>query len=81
MFACAAASLAIGTLNGEHETYDSPMLWQNSTDSGSPPCSPQIPNFILGLVCLPNVVAHCMSLPTPFWSTCANGSLAKIFLS
>ena len=41
--ACAAASLAIGTRNGEQETYVKPSLWQNSTEDGSPPCSPQIP--------------------------------------
>src|SRR3989344_9294720 len=41
--ACAAANLAIGTLNGEQETFVRPILWQNSTEAGSPPCSPQIP--------------------------------------
>ena len=43
--ACAAASLAIGTLNGEQLTYVSPVLKQNSTEAGSPPCSPHIPTF------------------------------------
>jgi len=41
--ALAAASLAIGTLNGLQETLLSPMRWQNSTEAGSPPCSPQMP--------------------------------------
>lgn len=38
MLACAAARRAIGTRKGEQETYVSPILWQNSTDEGSPPC-------------------------------------------
>ena len=29
--------------NGTSETPDGPILWQNSTELGSPPCSPQIP--------------------------------------
>ncbi len=51
--ACAAANLAIGTRNGEQDTYVKPTLWQNSTDEGSPPCSPQIPSLIFGRVALP----------------------------
>src|SRR2546422_4598781 len=43
MRACAALSRAIGIMNGEHDTYVMPTLWQNSTDEGSPPCSPQMP--------------------------------------
>src|SRR5207245_2346132 len=43
MRAWAALSRAIGIMNGEQETYVMPTLWQNSTDDGSPPCSPQIP--------------------------------------
>ena len=41
--ACAAARRATGTRNGEHETQSRPRVWQNSTETGSPPCSPQIP--------------------------------------
>ena len=43
IFACAAASLAIGTLKGEHDTQSIPTEFKNSIVSGSPPCSPQIP--------------------------------------
>ena len=81
MFAWAAASLAIGTLNGEHETYVNPMLWQNSIVEGSPPCSPQIPSLMLGLTTLASSIANLTNLPTPTWSSLANGSDSKIFFS
>src|SRR6516162_11388975 len=48
--ACAAASRATGTRNGEQLTYVSPIRWQNFTESGSPPCSPQMPSLISGRV-------------------------------
>jgi hypothetical protein len=51
--AWAAASLAIGTLKGEQLTYVKPALKQNSTEAGSPPCSPQIPTLRSGLVARP----------------------------
>ena len=35
-----------------------------------------IPNLMLGRVCLPNSTAIFISLPTPFWSTLANGSFS-----
>ena len=57
----------------------SPALWQNSTLDGSPPCSPQIPSLMSGLVAFPRSAAIFTSLPTPFWSSLANGSLSKIF--
>src|SRR5438094_8599322 len=50
MRACAALSRAIGIMNGEHDTYVMPTLWQNSTDEGSPPCSPQMPILRSGRV-------------------------------
>ncbi len=50
--ACAAASRATGTRKGEQLTYVSPMRWQNFTESGSPPCSPQMPSLISGRVLL-----------------------------
>lgn len=74
--ACAAARRAIGTRKGEQETYVSPSLWQNSTDDGSPPCSPQMPRCISGRVAFPSLTAICMSLPTPSWSSLANGSFS-----
>ena len=45
MEACAAARRAIGTRKGEQLTYVSHALKQNSTEAGSPPCSPQIPTL------------------------------------
>ena len=42
----------------------SPILWQNSTDEGSPPCSPQMPQDIPGRVFLPFSTAISMSAPT-----------------
>ena len=50
ILACAAASLAIGTLNGEQLTKSRPIMWQNSTELGSPPCSPQIPTKRLDFI-------------------------------
>ena len=35
-----------------------PILWQNLTDSGSPPCSPQMPTLRLGRVLRPLATAH-----------------------
>ena len=40
----------------------------------SPPCSPQIPSLMSGRVLLPSSAAILTSLPTPFWSSLANGS-------
>ena len=66
--ACAAARRAINTRYGEHETYVKPFLWQNLIDSGSPPCSPQIPNLIFGRTLRPFVAAISINWPTPLWS-------------
>ena len=40
--AWAAANRAIGKRNGEQDTSSSPTSWQNETEAGSPPCSPQM---------------------------------------
>ena len=34
------------------------MLWQNSTEEGSPPCSPQMPILRSGLVCAAELDSH-----------------------
>src|SRR5450759_1570713 len=49
----AAARRAIGTRNGEQDTYDRPARWKKSIESGSPPCSPQTPVLRPGLVMRP----------------------------
>src|ERR1035441_5013349 len=51
--ACAAARLAIGTRKGLQLTYVRPRRWQNSTEFGSPPCSPQMPSLMSGRVWRP----------------------------
>ena len=72
--AWAAARRAIGTRNGLHETELNPHLWKNSIDSGSPPCSPHTPRWILSpLVARAFCTASFISNPTPNWSTDANG--------
>ena len=76
ILACAAASLAMGTRKGEQDTYVRPILLQNSMVEGSPPCSPQMPSLMSGRVCLPSSAAILTNLPTPVWSSLANGSLS-----
>ena len=80
-FAWAAANLAIGTLGPEQETYVNPSSWQNRIESGSPPCSPQIPIFRMGFVFRPHSTANLISLPTPFVSNISNGLSCRIFFS
>ena len=55
-----------------------PTRWQNFTDSGSPPCSPQMPTFRFGRVMRPRSVPIFTSCPTPSWSRTAKGSCLKI---
>lgn len=66
--ALAADNLAIGTLKGEQLTYSKPIIWQNSMDDGSPPCSPQMPSLISGLVSFPLDAAIFIKRPIPFLS-------------
>ena len=42
-----------------------PTWWQNSTDDGSPPCSPQIPTLRSGRVLRPRSIAILTNWPTP----------------
>ena len=65
MRAWAALSRAIGIMNGEQETYVMPTLWQNSTDDGSPPCSPQMPTLRSGRVRRPRSMPIRINSPTP----------------
>src|SRR5271155_1944249 len=55
-----------------------PTSWQNLTDSGSPPCSPQIPTSRFGRVFRPRSMPIFTSSPTPTWSIAANGSCFRI---
>ena len=55
--------------------------WQNSTDEGSPPCSPQIPIFRSGRTRRPRSMPMRISSPTPSWSSTENGSWGKSPLS
>jgi len=58
-----------------------PARWQNSTDEGSPPCSPQMPTLSLGRVFLPRAMPISIISPTPSWSSTANGSFGSSFFS
>ena len=49
-------------------------------ESGSPPCSPQIPSLIFDLFFLALSQAISNNLPTPFSSILTNGSILKILL-
>src|SRR5437764_5746572 len=54
-----------------------PSFWQNLTLSASPPCSPQMPTFRLGLVLRPCSTPQRISRPTPLVSRDWKGSAAK----
>src|SRR5438067_874862 len=54
------------------------MPWQNSTDFGSPPCSPQMPHLRYLRVCRPSFTAISMSLPTAPMSRAWKGSCSRI---
>src|ERR1022692_1619896 len=62
--ACAAAKRAIGTRKGLQLTYVRPRRWQNSTELGSPPCSPQMPSLMSGRVWRPFSTAIFINSPT-----------------
>merc|ERR1712060_932653 len=68
--ACAAARRAIGTRNGLQLTLLNPIRWANSTEAGSPPCSPHIPSSTLGFLVRANATHNCIIFPTPDWSPC-----------
>lgn len=56
----------MGTRNGEQLTYVKPAsLLKNSTERGSPPCSPQTPIFSEGLTALPFSTVILINEPTP----------------
>jgi hypothetical protein len=50
--------------------------WQNATETGSPPCSPQMPSLRPGRALRPRSVAMRTSSPTPPRSIVTNGSTA-----
>ena len=47
----------------------SPTSWQKRMDAGSPPCSPQIPSLMFGLVFFPPSTAHPELVVHPFDGT------------
>ena len=54
------------------------MFWQNLIESGSPPCSPQIPNLIFDF-CAFSLHAYLINFPTPETSMLTNGSILYCF--
>ena len=58
-----------------------PTMWQNSTEFGSPPCSPQMPISSFGLVLRPFSTPIRITSPTPSRSMEMNGSDARIPVS
>src|SRR5919199_1462791 len=56
-------------------------MWKKSIDSGSPPCSPQIPSLRSGLASRPVHAASRTSQPTPGLSIVSNGLRSTILRS
>jgi len=53
-------------------------MWKKWTDSGSPPCSPQMPSLSSGLRSRPTHAASLTSQPTPGESIVSNGLRSMI---
>ena len=56
-------------------------MLKNAIESGSPPCSPQIPSFRPGWASRPTHAASRTSHPTPGASIVSNGERSTIFSS
>ena len=53
-------------------------MWKNAIDSGSPPCSPQIPSLSDGLASRPTQAPSRTSQPTPGLSIVSNGERSRM---
>ena len=56
-------------------------MWKNSIESGSPPCSPQMPSLRSGRASRPTHAASRTSQPTPGLSIVSNGERSMILRS
>ena len=56
-------------------------MWKKSIDSGSPPCSPQMPSLRPGWASRPTQAASRTSQPTPGLSIVSNGERSMILRS
>ena len=56
-------------------------MWKKAIDSGSPPCSPQMPSFRSGFASRPVQAPRRTSQPTPGLSIVSNGLRSTIFVS